>query len=333
MIFNFELSPSNIFMVVGFLLSLYSCVSNDVIQTLGTFISSNRDKPTWYIWAYASAILVITLVFGWVVNNGDMSFGRLDRIPFAEVFHWWHVLPPLVLLGLTRFGIPVSTTFLILSVFSSKVVMGQMILKSAFGYLLAFVVAIAIYFFISRVAEKYFYYNKTKNYHIGWVITKWAATGFLWSQWIMQDVANLFVYLPRKIELEGLIWILFACVGMLWFLTYNRGGAVQRVVRLKTNTKDIRSAAIIDIVYALILFYFKNLNNLPMSTTWVFVGLLAGREIAIYNRLRHKSYKKMMKHLGNDFTKVTIGLAVSVIVVEVILHIDYLQSSLLSLIN
>lgn len=332
MIFGLELNFSTIFMLTGFLLSLYACVSNDVIQTLGTFISSNRHRPRWAIWAFASIILVITLSYGWVVNDGDMAFGRLDRIPYIEVFHWWHVLPPLVLLVLTRFGMPVSTTFLILSIFSSKMVLGQMIVKSILGYLVAFIAAIILYFIISKKVEQYFINTdrKAAKRCWKWNSLKWVSTGFLWSQWIMQDVANLFVYLPRTIDFNGLLTILVIFVAALGFMMVNRGGEIQKIVKLKTNTKDIRSATIIDFMFAFILLYFKQMNNIPMSTTWVFVGLLAGREIAMHYSIMHKKPKKVWKHIFKDFTKVTIGLAVSVIVVELILHMDILQEVILS---
>lgn len=34
-------------------------------------------------------------------------------------------------------------------------------------------------------------------------------------------------------------------------------------------------------VYAIILIYFKEISNIPMSTTWVFLDLLGGRELTI----------------------------------------------------
>ncbi len=335
MIFGQELTWSTIFMITGFLLALFSCVSNDVIQTLGTFISSNRHRPRWMIWAFASVVLVMTLTYGWIVNNGDLAFGRLDRIPWAGTFYWWHVLPPVVLLFLTRFGMPVSTTFLILSIFSTGTLLSMMIIKSVLGYLVAFVASIILYFIISKPLEKRFLETSRKKAKrsIHWTIAKWASTGFLWSQWIMQDVANLFVYLPRKIELPEFLIIQAVFVIGLAFMMLNRGGEVQKIVKLKINTKDIRSATIIDCVYAVILFVFKEMSNIPMSTTWVFVGLLAGREIAIYHSIRHKSQKKVWKHIGKDFTKVTIGLAASVIVVETILHAEVIKDSFLSFIS
>ena len=93
-----ELTPSYIFMIIGFLLSLYACVSNDVIQTLGTFLVTTKDRPVWQVWLYTGTILVLTFSIGWFLNDGDMAFGLLDRIPHPETFYWWHILPPLILL-------------------------------------------------------------------------------------------------------------------------------------------------------------------------------------------------------------------------------------------
>ncbi len=314
---NFQLDLSTFFMVSGFLLAAYSCVANDVIQTLGTFLSSNEKKPALMIWAYVSIILVATLIFGWVVNNGEMSFGRLERIPFTGVFHWYHILPPIALLILTRFGMPASTTFLLLMVFSPSSVIEKMILKSASGYLIAFVSAIMLYTLIAQKIEKYFIHSKDEK-SMGWTIIQWCSTAFLWSQWIMHDVANIFVYLPRKFDLMSLIVILTVLVALLGIICYARGGAIQKIVKQKTNTADIRSASIIDLIYGFVLVFFKEINTLPMSTTWVFVGILAGREIAIYNRLKHKSSKKIWSNVGKDFFKVFTGLIVSVLVVHLI---------------
>ena len=76
--------------------------------------------------------------------------------------------------------------------------------------------------------------------------------------------------------------------------------------------------------------YFINLNNVPMSTTWVFIGLLAGREIALYQRLRFESPKKMYKHILKDLSKVTIGLFVSIIVVVLLTQYDVIVQYFMS---
>lgn len=313
-----EIIPSTIFMIIGFLLSLYACVSNDAIQTLGTFLNTTKERPVWQIWLYVSLVMIITFVSGWIINDGDMAFGRLDRIPHAQVFYWWHILPPLILLYLTRKGIPVATAFLIISIFSAPKVIGLMVAKSFVGYVIALISSMILYFFIARSVEKIFLYMKNKPISKPWVVAKWLSTAFLWSAWLLQDGAVLFVYLPRQLNLWQMILSLSIFAGLLYILCYRRGGEIQNIVKLKTNTQDPRSATIIDCVYAVILIYFQTVNNIPMSTTWVFLGVLAGREIALYNRLRFITEKKVYKHLIKDLTKAIVGLVVSIAVVFIL---------------
>ena len=318
-------------MILGFLLSLYTCVSNDVIQTLGTFLSSNQNRPFWILWIFSGAVLVLTFVLGWYFNDGDMAFGRLDRIPYAGVFHWWHVLPPIVIILLTKKGVPVSTTFLILSVFSSNTVIGLMLAKSFLGYIVAFICAFLIYFIISRPIEKFFLYTRDRAPSKRWIVAKWGATAFLWSQWLMQDAANLFVYLPRRLDFTQMLLSMLAFLLLLGVVCYQRGGEIQNIIKLKTNTGDIRSATIIDCVYAFILMYFQHANNVPMSTTWVFVGLLAGREVAMYNRIRFETQKKVYKHIAKDFLKTLIGLVISIATVMFINHFNQIRTLFMQL--
>ena len=313
-----EITPSFIFMIIGFLLSLYACVSNDAIQTLGTFLNTTKNRPAWQIWLYVGTVMVLTFSIGWYINDGDMAFGRLDRIPHAQTFYWWHVLPPLVLLYLTKKGIPVATAFLIVSVFSSSTVVGLIVAKSFIGYVTALICSLVLYFFIARKVEKIFLYMKNKPISTPWIVAKWLSTAFLWSAWLLQDGAVLFIYLPRKLTFLQLVLSLFVFLVLLYLLCYKRGGEIQNIVKLKTNTQDPRSATIIDCVYAIILIYFQTVNNIPMSTTWVFLGVLAGREIALYNRLRFITEKKVYKHLIKDLTKAIIGLVVSIIVVFIL---------------
>src|SRR5574344_1921507 len=147
-----HITSNQIYMIVGFLLSMHACISNDIIQTLGTFFTANKKTPFYYMWLFVSVIMILTLSIGWVVNNGDMSFGRLARIPAAQNMDITYILPPIVVLILTKFGIPVATAFLILSVFTIEdiSVIGMMLTKSFIGYALAFLSALIIYNIIAR---------------------------------------------------------------------------------------------------------------------------------------------------------------------------------------
>ncbi len=286
----------NIIMWLGFMLSAYAVVGNDSIQTLGTFLTSNEERPWWHLWLYAGGILVATMVYGYIAYDGDVSYERLQVIGNdgllrykdpndIEGFGWAYLLPPLVLMALTRTGIPVSTSFLILTFFAPKGLM-DMISKSLLGYVVAFTVAIALYALIARSLSRYFITSKLPAARLKmWTALQWISTGFLWSQWLVQDFANIYVYLPRSLERWQLLVSLLILLVFLAYIFSNKGGKIQEIVREKTNTQDVRSATIIDFTYGLILFFFKELSDIPMSTTWVFLGLLAGREIAIRWRL------------------------------------------------
>ena len=78
----------------------------------------------------------------------------------------------------------------------------------------------------------------------------------------------------------------------------------------------MRPASIIDFVYAFVLFYFKTVSVVPMSTTWVFIGLLAGRELgmSLMDKDGHgKPYKKTFQLIFKDISYAGIGLLVSII--------------------
>ena len=70
-----------------------------------------------------------------------------------------------------------------------------------------------------------------------------------------------------------------------------------------------------DGVYAFILLYFKQYNDIPMSTTWVFVGILCGRELAIATSAADYKLGYVFPIIGKDFLKMISGLLISVAIV------------------
>ena len=306
--------------MVGFALAGYSVIANDSVQTLGTWIASNREKFKWYtMWAAASVVMIGTMVYGWYAYDGDISYGRLTKIPFQEV-KWYHAMAPLALVALTRKGIPVSTSFLVLSAFASTFVLEKMLLKSVVGYGLAAIVAYTLWFVVSSFFdESKDIKEENKKY---WRIGQWFTTGFLWFTWLSHDVANIAVFLPRQLSVVELIGVItFFTAGLGWIF-YQKGGKIQQIVLDKQNTKYVRSATLIDLVYAFLLLYFKQLNNIPMSTTWVFIGLLCGRELALNTYLTKKgNLKQVFPIVAKDFLKLLVGLIVSVAIVLLIHYV------------
>ncbi len=304
-------------MWVGFAFAGYSAIANDSIQTIGTFIASNSDRKWWVLWLYIAFIFLLTVGYSWLSYDGDVSSQRLASEGFSEAptsFAFLQVAAPIILLILTRMRMPVSTTFLLLSSFSSKPgAIGGVILKSLSGYVVAFLTAITIWFLLNALIQRIL----RGKAHPGWVVFQWISSGILWSLWIAHDAANIAIYLPRQLNLtEFLVFAGYIFLG-LGVLFYLRGDRIQRIVTEKTAVTDIRAASIIDFVYAIILFVFKELSNVPMSTTWVFLGLLGGREVAIGLRgyfEDRRSARKAFRIIGKDLVMASIGLLISIII-------------------
>ena len=308
-----------LWMLVGFLFAAYSVIANDSVQTLGTWIASNNERFNWKVmWSAASVVLLWALWYGWYMYGGDISYGRLNRIPFQEI-QWYHACAPGLLLVLTRVGVPVSTSFLVLSAFASTFVLEKMLVKSMMGYAVAAVAAYAIWICVTKILDE----NKPvkEEHKRWWRIGQWFTTGFLWWTWLSHDMANIAVFLPREIPVDLMIGISIVFVAGLWYMFREGGGRIQNIVLEKHNTRYVRSATIIDGVYWLILFFFKELNDIPMSTTWVFVGLLCGRELAMATVTGKHKFKTVFPLITRDFIKMMIGLGASV---GVVLTIHYI---------
>lgn len=312
---------SFVFMIIWFCLAAYSVIANDSIQTLGTFLESNKKTAWRKLATAASAIAVAVIVYSWVVNWGDISWWRLSTkgIDFPEVFTIWHAIAPLWLLVLTRYGIPVSTSLLILSVFATSSTITKMVSKSVMWYAIAFLVAYVLRFVIVGLYEKIVENKKEFGWfdwisdHINWRYLQWFSTWYLWSVWLMHDMANIAVYLPRNMWIEYLIFTLVIIVWWLFYIFWRRWGKIQNIVSSKSWTDYIKAATLIDFIYACVLLYFKELNSIPMSTTWVFVWLLAGRELALSHfKLHGQAIRAVFPMILKDFAKVLFGLIISV---------------------
>ncbi len=310
-----------IYTITGFALAGYSVIANDSIQTLGTFIASKQKWFKWYTLASAaSLVMIFAITWGWYNYDGDISYGRLNRIPFQEI-QWYHAVAPGILLLLTRIGIPVSTTFLVLSAFATTVVLEKMLVKSIIGYGIAATVAYVCWIVISKLINEKLDEVKGDKWINFWRNSVWVTSGWLWWVWLSHDVANIAVYLPRQLDVSLLLIVMAYFSLLLFYIFYIHGGPIQKVVLDKTGTRYARSATIINIVYAAVLYYFKELNDLPMSTTWVFVGLLCGRELAISTMNKDYKFKYVFPLIGKDFVKMIFGLSVSVAIVLAIHYI------------
>jgi len=300
-------------MWAGFLFAAYAAIANDSIQTIGTFIASNQDKKWWVLWIFIGGIFFFTMFYSWTTFGGDVSHGRLTSKGFEVAptkFHFLQIAAPIFLLILTRLRMPVSTTFILLTSFAATpAAVGGVLAKSMSGYILSFLLGLIFFLIVAKASKKYF----TGKAKFGWTIAQWITSGTLWSVWLMQDAANIAVYLPRSLNTGEFIGFTSIVVIGLGLLLYYKGGRIQKIVTEKSVVTDVRFATLIDLIYCVILFYFKLHSKVPMSTTWVFIGLLAGRELgmAIMKTGNNNIFHALKLGL-KDMTYALLGLVISI---------------------
>ncbi len=249
------------------------------------------------------------------IPDGDVSHARLSAKGFEKApkhFHFLQVSAAIFLLILTRLRMPVSTTFILLTSFAASTsAVGKVLAKSMSGYIMAFVFGLVFFMLVAKFSKKYFV-GKVKPV---WVIAQWMTSGLLWATWLTQDAANIAVYLPRTLSVLELITFIGIVTVGLGVLLYYKGGRIQKIVTEKSVVTDVRFATLIDLIYCVILFYFKMHSKVPMSTTWVFIGLLAGRELGMsIMKTGNNTILGGLRLAFKDVSFAFIGLFVSIVI-------------------
>ena len=332
--------------LLGFVLASWAVIGNDSLQTLGPFLQANRGRtPRWLQALFLCALLCAVLLIGWWRNGGDPSWGRLESYPAPHLFGWAELLPPLAVLLLTQAGVPVSTSFLVLTAFAPAN-LPALLGRSLLGYGLALATGLLLYGACSlwsrsramppvdasaapqrppsaaaspehpgRTLPADAAVAQTDGHLTSLALAlQWLAAGWLWSQWLIQDLANLFIYLPRRLGGGALAFALaLLCTGVCLLLAEN-GGAIQRIVRRKSGLERPAASATLSLIYGLILALLALWGREPLSTTWVFLGLLAGRELALTLEPRARPLAELALDLGRDLALAGLGLAISLAV-------------------
>ena len=310
---------SEILQIFGFVLVVAACTANDSLQTLGTFLVSNRGRTSIHlqvIWICLATTFI--LIFGWCKYAGDPAWGLLSQFPLPGQFTFYYLIPPLTVAALTWWGAPIGTSILVLAAFS-PLQTSALITTSIFGGVFALISSAVLYGVALWILERRFLRNPEDSHQLPrrWLILQWFSTAWLWCQWMIQNAASFYVYLPRKLSFFELLMSIFViCCSIAMIFAWG-GGPVQKIIRRKANIRDIRSATVCDLVFGSILFArVLSFSVIPMSTTWVFLGLLAGRELALVARLKTSTPLAALTQLAKDFFKAFVGVLVSVGVVS-----------------
>jgi len=316
--------------IAAFVLAGYAVIGNDALQTLGPFLAANRGRtPRVLQFAWLAVLLAAVLLLGWWWGEGDPAWGRLQTFAPLTDLRWIDLLPSLSVLLLTQWGAPVSTSFLVLTAVDPASVQ-PLLRHSLAGYGTGLVVGLLAWGVLLWRLETIPADQPPEGADAGspsaaaseppgqaalpfWLALQWITTGWLWSQWLVQDLANIYVYLPRRLSPGAMTGSLAVLLVGLALLMAGNGGAIQQRLASKTNSGDPRSAALLAGIYGLVLFVMGGVSSYPLSTTWAFLGLLAGRELALL-RLGSRDLRSAAASLAQDLLRAGLGLGISLAV-------------------
>lgn len=324
---------------MAFCVAAFSVAGNDAIQTVGTFIESKRETPWFPKALMLVGLLFLVHLYGWFKDSGEIHFHRLASFPEVEKFNLLQLLAPVVLVIITRLKAPISTTFLILSMFSGPTSnIEKMLNKSFLGYGIAFLFAMALWgaHSLYRKNEYVEDFIPSARKEQKWARIQWFSTAFLWVAWLLQDTANIAVFLPRKLSILEFIAGISIIGFAITIIIITNGGKIQEIVSEKADITYSKAATIVDIAYAVVLLVFQWISKIPMSTTWVFLGLLAGREIILHVVTRKDiPYLETFRNVGKDVVLASLGIAVSVsiYILSIIIYPDPKNQSGLKIFN
>lgn len=308
----------------GWLLSIfttYAIMANNCAQTIGMFIATNKNKSKERAIYFLVPVFIITILISWLFYDRQLDFFLLDRITYSDDLSLLLIFLPILLFLLTKYKIPVSATFLIIPIFANKSTIQSMISKTSVSYFVSFVISLIIW---RTIYIKYKHWIEVKNEGgVGkiWFILQFISTGIVWAVWIVLSTCNFVVFLPRIFGLKELL--LFMSVGVVstCLILFDNGGEIQEIVDEKSDI-NIKSSVVFNFLFAFVMLFIQYVSKIPITSTWMFLGILAGREFAITvsrdGIFGSSYYRKCFVKVWSDLRSAIFGIVVSLAFVEMI---------------
>ncbi len=299
---------------------MYNVMINNFIQTLGTFNISNKYTKKWKVFLYLVVIFVTYFVYTWLKYDGNIRKGSLRFIEYKDSFGYSILLLPMLLSLFNYFGIPVNLTFLSIPLFTDGKIVKSMVVEAFINYFLAFIISFVFWNILYVKFKKFL--RKKDNYQF-WRIIEYISIGILWYCWLNTCVSSFMVFLPPKLYLEHLILLLIIGSIVISIVTILRPeDKMEQIVEEKTDVKNIMSSVLFNILHSVVLLTLKLNSKVPIATSWIFIGLLDGRELGITTRKANNfsdpKYKLCLEKISRDLYRNIIGIFISLLFVRII---------------
>ncbi len=274
-------------MWIGFGIVAPAAIANDAIQIFSAYFTAEKNLPWKWSAAIFSTVMGVVHIWGWVRDSGSVSFGLLDRIAMPERFTVWHMAAAVLLLLFTRYKAPVSNTMLILGAFGDERVFNDVFMKSSLGLVCGLITSIVIFGVILQLERRGIVARVPADAQ-RWLRLLLSATCILFWGWLINDTAHFAVYLPRHLSGPEVCAFLAICVAVISVLCWKRLFNIRSIVGETYGMDDsqpiarlARSTALLMVSLAFVLFVLHDYMHVPLSSSFVFIGVLAGRDLLV----------------------------------------------------
>lgn len=298
----------------------YTIMANNCAQTIGMFIASNKGKSKFRIICFLSGIFITTLLVSWLFCDRRLDFYLLHDIPYNNL-NVLLFLIPVLLFFLTKYKIPVSATFLIIPIFANRNTIHSMITKTSVSYFVSFLISLFVWEFIYTKRKYLIDVKNEKDINKIWFFLQFISTGIVWSVWLVLSSCNFVVFLPRVFELKELILIMFVGIVSICLILLDNGGKIQEIVNEKSDI-NIKSSVVFNFLFSFVMLFIQCVSKIPITSTWMFLGILAGRELAITvskaGIFGGSYYRKCFAKIWGDLKLAIFGVFVSLFFVGLV---------------
>ena len=149
-------------------------------------------------WLFIGGIFIATISYSWVTYSGDVSYGRLASKGFDQtllVFNVANCGPYFSAHYYSHENARFYNFFITHIIFNKRQKCIGRTIQNIYWLFSCVFLSIFYLVVVSRLIEKW----ATGEPHPMWRIAQWCSTGMLWSVWLMQDAANIAVFLPRQL--------------------------------------------------------------------------------------------------------------------------------------
>lgn len=302
------------------ILTTYHIMANNAVQIIGMFVASNDKKDKLKIWLLLSVIFVLTVLISWLFFDKQLHFSLLNSIQYNENLSILLIFLPIILYFFTKKNIPISATFLIIPIFSNNNTLQSMVVKTLISYFLSFTISFIFWYFLYIKYKNFIDIEKNNNKN-RWIIIEYLSTAMLLGIWLVTSTCTFTIFLPRVFTIKYLILFIIVGIFSILVILYNDNTTIKKIIGNKSDI-NYKSGAIFNILFAMIMLSVQYISKIPITSTWVFLGVLAGRELAIAVSKKNNNSLNIIQSLKNDLSDLysaILGIIFSLVFVKILL--------------